>query len=551
MNTASNMPRQPVVSSYDPVGEEGLTVREIGHRKALLYKEQLAREKREAAEKAKQAMHFQDTTYIDEAPRRISTGSRRNAAPGPRRQSVDMPSHSYAPRRASRAREPSPDSSEDDQTTDWDERPHDYYYADEDPMMDEGPRRKSTGSRRKVVAEFPSRPDVRRQTLNFPQRSYASRRRRSASTRPLSPDSSGGDRTTGWDERPEDCYAADEVRQIWDSVIEEEAPLVDKGPHIERIISPWRLGRTVLALIILAFVLNSTDHSSRHLLLGLTTIVTAEYLCDYSWFQALSGLSLGFVFTVCVVLLFVFRRYTKPSVIGGFFLLGMSRLNFILHFVSPMATAAGISTQMLINFILGTSLIVMFIASSVWYCTSSFPIDNFRKFLKAFLTVGVGGGLVGYSFYHSNEFWYLEYLTKNHFIVPVQLLESAWVLNTVIVFGVAVLSLRVKHLSEVYDDVNCFYSDYFGPKRIQAVTPLCTRRSAREARRISEEFTRKELSKLQNTIHSMPDDILKATLSSETYLQIVHERESQGKLPYLWWLLTVFVGAVACGIYFY
>lgn len=545
------MSRPAVATGSRPFNEEGLSQLEIGRRKGAEYKRYLLEQRRQAAaaKKSEQEVSFQDT-FVDDAPRRRSTGSRRNpkapeqpALPESRRQSLNLPHRSYAPRRSISTREVSPDSIDLDEITGWEETAEEY---DSEEVVRIEPRRQSTGSRRKVaVVESESR----RQSLNIPNRNYASRR--SIPTRELSPDSPDRDRTTGWDVRAADCYHTDEVRQIWGGVIEEEAPLVDRAPHIERIASPWRLCRTVLSVAVIAFVLNCTDYSPRHLFLGLATIITAEYLCDYSWFQALSGLSLGFLFTVCVVVLFVFRRYTKPSVIGGFFLLGVSRLNFIIHFVAPIAAAAGISTQILINGILGTSLVLMFIASCIWYCTSSFPVDNFRKFLKAFLTVGVGGGFVGFSFYHSREVSYLDYLAANHFIIPVFLIESAWMLNAIVVFGVAVLSLRVRHLSDVYDDIYCLYSDNFGPKRIQAVIPLCTRRSTREARRISEEFTKKELSKLQSTIRAMPDEILKETLNSETYLKIVHERETQGTCANMSWLLVGLIGALAAGFYLY
>lgn len=411
----------------------------------------------------------------------------------------------------------------------------------------ETPRRLSTGTTKKKTAV-----STRRETIAC---SNPCQRATTMEPSPARMEISNRSKCSGWEGLPEDCYTNEEVKELWADVMEQDAPLNEKNPHIERIVSPLPMIRTTVAIAILLAVLACNDYSLIHMLAGFATIVLAEYLCDYPWFQVLSGLSLGFVFALIVVLLFVFRRYTKPSVAAGVFVLGLSRLNMMMYVVSPLAHSLGLSTDLFVKFILIAAAGLLCICSSIWYCTASFPVENFRRFIKFFFVYVVGGGLVSYSFYthaeSNNDV--LNYLLRNHlFQVDAVKLERAWALNAVVVLFLAIIALRFQCLVEVFDDAHCIYEDYFGPNRVRPVRVHCTPHTPNEARRISKDFTKMQLQKLHDTLNAMPEDQLIEKFSAAAYFQIQQSKKQESNSWILLYAIFLLIAlAMSAGIAYF
>ena len=397
----------------------------------------------------------------------------------------------------------------------------DLSFAEESTYVDNASRRRSTGA-------APRRMDSkRRETVasSAPSQRRGTTARAATTLKPAAQSPSVS--VTGWEGLAEDCYTNDEVQDIWDDALQEDDTQPGRAPHIERIVSPVGMLRTALAIAAIAGLLFTSEYAHQPMAIGIATIIVAEYFCDYPWFQLLSGLSLGFVFAVLVVLLFVFRRYTKPSVIAGVFALGLSRLNVVTLVLSPVATSMGLSAELLVRVILSAAALLLFISSSIWYCTSSFPVDNFRRFIKFFFTVVVGAGSVFYSFFvHADGVNKLRTFlaTQQYISVPEHVLSRAWLINAAVIVLLAITFLRINAMADVYEDICCLYSDCFGESRVRPVATHCTRRTEKEERRISSDFTRKQVQLLNQTISAMSDDVLMEKLTPEGYFQVQQAR---------------------------
>jgi hypothetical protein len=212
--------------------------------------------------------------------------------------------------------------------------------------------------------------------------------------------------------------------------------------------------------------------------------------------------------------------------------LGISRLNFMLYILQPLAKASGLSIDIFVKLILSAAVVLLVGVSSVWYCTSTFPIHNFRKFMKFFLIFVVGGGMIGLSFYTSAttsittatvttgsklEIFLVGFfgtdgiLVENHF-----LFGNIWVVKAMLVFILSVCSIRLQLLISLYRDICTIYTDTFGINRVRPVDTHCVQYTKTEAEKRCQEFTRMELEKLKNVIYAMPRQELMEKVSATT-----------------------------------
>jgi hypothetical protein len=267
--------------------------------------------------------------------------------------------------------------------------------------------------------------------------------------------------------------------------------------------------------------------------IAVLVMIFGEYLSDFSWFQVISGLSIGMIFAVIIVFLAVVRRYSKPSALGGAIALGCIKFKLnVRHIFRVIAVQLGIDVSDIAIPIIIISGILLFIASSIWYCTSSFPVVRFQKFLKFFLNVIIGGGMVCYSFYSkcpdiSLEMNEVEGINQSVLSWGgIFEMHRRWVGASVVVYLVLATAFRWVVLRRTVDDICVMVDEKYGANKVVPVRNYVGFKSPAEVRRTSQDFTKIQLEKLHQQLAAIPREHLADMLSPEAYFQVTQRTPS-------------------------
>lgn len=258
-------------------------------------------------------------------------------------------------------------------------------------------------------------------------------------------------------------------------------------------------------------------------------MVFGEYLSDFSWFQVVSGLSIGMIFAIVIVLLAVVRRYSKPSALGGAIALGCIKFKLnIRHIFRIIAIQLGVDVSEIAIPVLAISGVFLFIASSIWYCTASFPVVRFQKFLKFFLSVIIGGGMICYSFYSKcpdatlemkdekmayNSLSWGDLFEKHHM----------WIGASAMVYLILTFAFKWAVLRHTVDDIVAMVDEKYGANKVMPVKNYVGFKSPAEVRRTSQDFTKMQLDLLHKQIAAMPREQLADMVSPDAYFQLTQQ----------------------------
>jgi hypothetical protein len=213
-------------------------------------------------------------------------------------------------------------------------------------------------------------------------------------------------------------------------------------------------------------------------------------------------------------------------VVGGFILLGFSRLKLnVKGLLDGIAAAVGVDPAQIAFYIAIAAAVILFVIGSVWYCTANFPVENFRRYLKFMFNFVVPAVLITMGFINSPSFAaYLESRDVNdaYYIIFFSNRCRDLALRVVIMVILGYFSCRIKILKDITGEVTHAYDSLLGSQRVQPVQAFCSRRTPADVRRISNEFTRKELEKLKEHVSSLDKSELSQRLSFEAYNKLMN-----------------------------
>lgn len=265
---------------------------------------------------------------------------------------------------------------------------------------------------------------------------------------------------------------------------------------------------------------------------AIIVLIFGEYLSDFSWFQVVSGLSIGMIFAIVIVVLAIVRRYSKPSAVGGAIALGCIKFKLRIQDIIRLITdRLGFDLAQFIVPIVAIAALLLFIGSSIWYCTASFPVLRFQKFLKFFLNIILGGGLICFSFYSTTTNGSFDAqqesfasVTKSWGALFVE--NYRWIGASMCVYFIVSIALKWAVLRYTVEDISAMVDERYGANKVVPVKNYTGFKSPAEVRRTSQDFTKMQLEKLQRHIETIPREQLADIVSADAYFQLTQPASS-------------------------